>query len=140
MLHLRKHPWITGGLLAILLAIVGTGMAGLWLAGLAHPHAVHAQNRGNADFWFLNGTGAQIDQIYVSPHNQTNWGDDVLGDKAVLPNGIGVLITFSSQNHAFCTLDFKLVYHDESTETYTDGFNTCTLHAVIFTNGTANGY
>jgi hypothetical protein len=121
-----KRPQTLRGRLFLLLGLVG----------IAHP--AHAQH-GNANFWFLNDTGAQIDQIFVSAHSQTSWGDDVLGDKAVLGDGIGVLITFPT-THTQCSLDFKLVFHDGSTQTYTDGFNTCNLHAVIFKDGEATGY
>jgi hypothetical protein len=132
-----KRPRTFKGLMFLLLGTVGIGLAGLGLVGFAHP--AHAQLHGNANFWFLNDTGAQIDQIFVSAHSQTSWGDDVLGDKAVLGDGIGVLITFPS-THTQCSLDFKLVFHDGSTQTYADGFNTCNLHAVIFKDGEATGY
>ena len=140
MLHLRKHRLAIVQLGLLLLAIAGIGMAGLGLANFAHPRPVHAQVRGNADFWFLNETGMQVDRIYVSAHTQSDWGEDVLGDDAVLPHGVGVLITFPSHLHASCALDFKLVFHDSSTQTYPNGFNTCNLHAIIFKDGTAEGY
>lgn len=140
MLHSPKVRWTIVKLTCLLLAIVGIGVAGHWLVGFAHPHAVQAQERGNADFWFLNETGMQVDRIYVSPHTQSDWGEDVLGSDAVLPHGVGVLITFPNHYHAQCSLDFKLVFHDNSTQTYPNGFNTCNLHAIIFKDGTAEGY
>lgn len=137
MLRSLKTRWTIGKITSVLLGVVAIAMAGVWLA---HPRAAQAQARGNADFWFLNETGMQVDRIYVSPHTQADWGEDVLGEDAVLPNGVGVLITFPSHYHASCTLDFKLIFHDNSTQTYPNGFNTCNLHAVIFKDGTAEGY
>jgi hypothetical protein len=140
MLQPWKNRWTIGKIVSVVLSVVSIGMAGLWLTGVAHPHAVQAQSRGNADFWFLNETGMQVDRIYVSAHTQSDWGDDVLGEDAILPNGVGVLITFPNRYHASCSLDFKIVFHDNSTQTYPNGFNTCNLHAVIFKDGTAAGY
>lgn len=122
------------------IALIGLIAAaiGMSVAAFGHPAQVQAQDRGNPDFWFLNQTGSQIDRIYVSPHGNPKWGDDLLGDQATLASGIGLLITFPE--HSPCELDFKLVYHDGTVDTYQDGFNTCNLHAVIFTPGEAHGY
>lgn len=120
-----------------LIAVIAVATA-ICVAAFVHPGQVQAQEQGNPDFWFLNQTGAQIDRIYVSPHADTKWGDDLLGDDATLASGIGLLITFPP--HSPCLLDFKLVYHDGNVELYQEGFNTCNLHAVIFINGEAHGY
>jgi hypothetical protein len=140
MLQRWKNRWTIGMFASILLGVVTIGIAGVRLTNFAHPPAVHAQAHGNADFWFLNETGMQVDRIYVSAHTQSDWGEDVLGSDAVLPHGVGVLITFPNHAHAQCSLDFKLVFHDNTTQTYPNGFNTCNLHAVIFKDGTADGY
>lgn len=124
----RSRRW----LLRALLTAVLVAMSSSWIVTRAHAQT------GNPNFWFLNETGYQVDRVYVSAHGDSEWGEDLLGDRSVLAHGLGVLITFPSQSQ--CNLDFKLVFHDGHKETYTDGYNTCNLHAVIFHKGSLNGY
>lgn len=136
MNHLSTRHTIRTVLAAVLVLIAAVATA-TWFAGVMHPKTVQADRR---DFWFLNDTGKQIDHIYVSGHDHDTWENDVLGDTAVLADKIGFLITFSSDYQSGCEMDFKIVYHDGSSDIYRQGMNTCDLHAVIFTDGQAHGY
>lgn len=87
--------------------------------------------RTGGDFWALNSTGREIREFYVSPHDNTRWGSDVLG-RATLPNGVGTIVTFSPESQTGCIFDFKLVFDDGTSVTYTQGRNVCRVDAILF--------
>ena len=93
---------------------------------------VRSRQVDRRDFWALNSTGRVVREFYVSPHESTRWGHDVLG-RATLPNGVGTIVTFSPEAQTSCVFDFKLVYEDGSSDTYTQGRNVCRLDAILFT-------
>jgi len=92
-----------------------------------------------ANFWFLNITGKTLQNLYVSPHSQNSWGADVLG-RATLPDGMGTLIVFPPAWRGVCHEDFKLVFSDGTSETYQQGIDVCTLHALQFNATTVDGF
>ena len=47
----------------------------------------------NLDFLLINKTGYDIEDIYVAPTTERNWGDDIMG-KDLLENEASVEITF----------------------------------------------
>ncbi|HEX4036831.1 MAG TPA: hypothetical protein VHX37_02130 [Acidobacteriaceae bacterium] len=128
-----------GIVLGIVLAAMVATTGGSWLTKLAHPKPVQAA-LDVRDFWFLNGTGGQINQIFVALHEQTTWGSSILPAGVGLGPRIGFLVTFDSGVASSCAMDFKLVFSTGAVEKYTSGFNTCNLHAVIFTPKHAIGY
>lgn len=83
------------------------------------------------DFWFLNHTGRTIAQAYISPHESSHWGSDVLGS-ATMPSGVGAYIEFNADESSSCYFDFKLVFTNGSSQTYSGGRNLCNAHAVQF--------
>ncbi len=101
------------------------------------PQQANPQSRAN--FWFLNNTGKQLNNLYVSPHSQNSWGQDVLG-RSALPGGMGTLIVFPPAWRGVCHEDFKLVFSDGSSETYTQGIDVCQLHALQFNADTVEGF
>ena len=54
---------------------------------------------GDQDFTLVNKTGVIIDQLYVSPTGDNEWGEDVLGVDT-LPNGKSVDIAFAPEEAA----------------------------------------
>ena len=54
---------------------------------------------GKQDFTLHNATGVTIHRVYVSPHDQNDWGEDILGQDT-LADGQSVHITFSPKEHA----------------------------------------
>jgi len=64
------------------------------------PQQASPQSRAN--FWFLNNTGKELHNLYVSPHSQGSWGADVLG-RATLPSEMGTLIVFPPHGAACAT-------------------------------------
>ena len=106
-----------GAAFALMLALVSTSAA---LA--ADPR----------DFVLINNTGQTIHNLYVSPSNQTEWGDDVLGQD-ILGDGENVTILFPAARFTAgdCLYDIKVV-----TETGAEGelgqVNLCETHTVTF--------
>lgn len=77
--------------------------------GLIAGAAGIAQADARQDFSILNSTGAPVVSLYVSSHDDNNWGDDVLGAD-ILANGQTANIHFdSSTNPSQCAWDIKLV-------------------------------
>ena len=74
------------------------------------------------DFTLINKTGFTIDSVFVSPADDNEWGEDVMG-KDVLDNGESVEITFSPKEKA-CTWDLKVVDSDKDEVEWTD-INLC---------------
>jgi hypothetical protein len=54
---------------------------------------------GDQDFTLVNRTGVEIYAVYVSPNNEDDWGEDVLG-RDTLANGESVEIEFSPKEKA----------------------------------------
>lgn len=106
------------------------------ILGVVTPQAAKAQDR---DFVWVNATGRQIDRVYVSPHESRYWGNDVLGDY-VLPNGTETTIIFPPDWQTSCFMDFKLVFHDRSEQTYTEGRNVCRINGVVFYPSSSEGF
>lgn len=110
----------------------------LLLAG-AGVGATRAPRQGDVrNFWALNNTGREIREFYVSSHDATNWGNDVLG-QATLPSGMGTFISFNPKSETGCTFDFKLVFTDGSNDTYQQGRDICSVYAVQFNQGESFG-
>jgi hypothetical protein len=83
-------------------------VAALALAAVAAPDLVAAQAR--QDFSIVNSTGYQIDEIYVGPSSDPNWGRDLLGQN-VLASGQTFNVTFPPATRE-CMFDIKVVYND----------------------------
>src|SRR5215208_823503 len=70
-----------------------------------------ATARPNLDFKLINKTGLTIDQAFVSPSADEEWGEDVLG-RDVLGNGESVDIEFS-RKVTKCKWDLKVIDSDK---------------------------
>jgi hypothetical protein len=69
-----------------------------------------AAEGGKQDFTLHNQTGVEIHALYVSPHDQDDWGPDILG-RDTLPSGESVDITFSPKEKA-ANWDLKIEDQD----------------------------
>lgn len=98
-----------------------------------------ASSQNKANFWFLNNTGKTVQSFFVSPHSQQSWGDDVLG-RGTLAEGMGTAVIFPAGVHHICVEDFKLVFADGTSQTYTAGINVCHIHALEFDESTVTGF
>jgi len=89
---------------------------GLVAAVLLSAAAATAQ--GKQDFVLVNRTGLIIAELYVSPADDDEWGEDVLG-RDILKDGEKVEITFSRREKA-CKWDLKIVDEDDDSVTWED--------------------
>lgn len=119
--------------------LVTLGLVTVATLALVTYQATKLRAADQRNFWFLNNTGRQIEQVYVSPHESGYWGSEVLG-VAALPDGTGTVIVFSRNYRTSCVFDFKLVFDDRTVQIYTEGRNICSLHAVEFDSYTSQGF
>lgn len=73
-------------------------LATLGVGSLALLSAIAALAKGQQDFTLHNGTGVEIDTIYISPHGLDGW-KEVLGADT-LPDGASVQLTFDPRERA----------------------------------------
>lgn len=66
--------------------------------------------QGKQDFTLVNKTGLTISEFYVSPSDDDEWGEDVLG-RDVLPHNDKIDISFARKEKA-CKWDLKIVDED----------------------------
>ncbi len=64
---------------------------------------------GNPSFYFVNGTGLTIREVYVSLSTDNNWGGDRLGQNVLQP---GQRLQVSLPAGRVCTVDMRVVYVD----------------------------
>ena len=82
------------------------------------------------DFTLVNSTGTDIHQVYVSPSNLTDWGDDILGQD-ILPAGASVTIKFARFTAGDCLYDIKVITV-EGNEGTLGQVNLCETTTVTF--------
>jgi len=101
-------------------------VATLALVAVASVTVTAAQRR-NLDFTLVNKTGVDIDEVYLSPTNDDEWGEDVMG-KDILKSGDKVDITFSSAETE-CNWDLKIIDEDKDEIEWTK-LNLCTANEI----------
>ncbi len=98
---------------------------GLTLALLTAPAS--ALRAANQDFVLVNKTGYDIAEVYISPANDKDWGEDVMG-KDTLDDGDRVTIEFSHKEKE-CVWDMKIVFDDEEEAVWED-FDLCKVREI----------
>ncbi|MCE9599824.1 MAG: argininosuccinate lyase [Spirochaetia bacterium] len=87
--------------------IASIAIAALMITGAAG----YLSAESDYDFTLVNGTGYDIDAVFVSPSSTEAWGNDVMGQD-VLVNGQAVKIVFHPTAQA-ASWDLKIKWHDE---------------------------
>jgi hypothetical protein len=82
----------------------------------------------NPSFYFRNGTGAVIREVYVSLSSESNWGGDRLGQNVLQPNQ---QLQVSLPAGRGCNVDIRVVYMDGRVGERR-GVQTCTLSELIW--------
>lgn len=90
----------------------------------------------NADFVLVNKTGYDINEVYISPSNKQNWGDDRLGDYQFAKNE-SVTMKFGDTNN--CQQDIKVVFSDDGTEIEWEDFNLCEINKITLKYNSNSG-
>jgi hypothetical protein len=104
-------------------------------AALTMLTAGDAAAQSQQDFQLVNRTGYTIDEVYVSPSAQNNWGNDLMGDDS-LEDGQVLNVRFPRGSDV-CSFDIKVVYDDEETAEFRE-VNLCQVSRVtIFYNRAA---
>ena len=101
----------------------------LSILGLVSVLAIGATalRAGDQDFVLVNKTGYDIDEVYVAPANEKEWGQDVMG-KDTLDDGDKVTIEFSHKEKE-CMWDMKIVFSDEEEAVWED-FDLCKVREI----------
>lgn len=105
--------------------------AAIALVPLLAPTGATAQ--ADPSFNLVNRSGQAINEIYVSPVSEPNWGRDLLGQN-VLPNGRVFPVRIAPA--AGCRQDVRVVYADGRPEERRN-LDTCVITDLVF--GTAAG-
>lgn len=86
-----------------------------------------ALRAGDQDFVLVNKTGYDIDEVYVAPANEKEWGEDIMGTDT-LENGQKVTIEFAHKEKE-CLWDMKIVFSDEEEAVWED-FDLCKVREI----------
>jgi hypothetical protein len=86
-----------------------------------------ALRAGDQDFVLVNKTGYDIDEVYVAPANEKEWGEDIMG-KDVLEDGQKVTIEFSHKEKE-CAWDMRIVFSDGEEAVWED-FDLCKVREI----------
>ena len=106
---------LTGAMLALMLVVASVSTA------FADPR----------DFELVNNSGRDIAEIYVMPSNIDSWGDNLIPDGKVFPNGNKVPINFQRYTEGDCYYDIKVVTTDGA-EGEMNQVNLCETTTVTF--------
>ena len=87
------------------LALVAAAVVTLSAASIAKAEGA-AQ-----DFTLHNATGASLSHLYISPASEDKWGDDIMPDGKVLPDGNEVGVHFNPENDV-CKYDIRAEFED----------------------------
>jgi hypothetical protein len=101
-------------------------VAGLALVALTTVPVSASQGK-NLDFTLVNKTGLGIDEVYLSPTSEDEWGSDVMG-RDVLKTGEKVMIKFSTAETE-CNWDLKIV-DEEKDPIVWKKLNLCTAEEI----------
>jgi len=83
---------------------------------------------GDPSFQFVNRTGVQVNELYVSLSSDGSWGRDRLG-QSVLPPGNAFWVSLPQGR--VCTVDIRVVYAD-GRATERRGVETCSVRELPF--------
>jgi hypothetical protein len=107
--------------------------AAIAFAPLLAPGGAAAQ--ADPSFNLVNRSGRAINEIYVSPVSEPNWGRDLLGEN-VLPNGRVFPVRIAPA--AGCRQDVRVVYADGRPEERRN-LDTCVITDLVFGAGAGTG-
>jgi hypothetical protein len=80
-------------------------------------------------FFVTNNTGLTLNNIYVTPTETVNWGDDILPND-LFESGSSVRVDIPSTYGASCSFDMKITDLEGNAVTFT-GMDACKLHTLI---------
>lgn len=84
---------------------------------------------GAQDFTLHNGSSATINQVFISPSNESTWGEDVLGRDTLAP-GESTHIQFTGYGSQ-CSFDIKVVDSNGS-QTVVNNKDLCSITDLTY--------
>lgn len=96
------------------------------LLGALLSTIVGAAFAGNADFTLVNRTGYAINEVFISPSKQSNWGKDRLGENQFM-HGQSRKFKFGDTKN--CKQDIQVVFTDGDEVEWED-INLCEVNKV----------
>jgi len=96
---------------------------------LALSPAIAQQQERHISIIVLNRTQQSIDEVYISPISQSNWGSDRLSSSVVEP---GERVSVELNRNDGCKLDIRVVYSGGRAEEKR-GVDACNVHEIVFT-------
>ena len=96
--------------------------------GLVVAVAPVSRAESQMDFVLVNGTGYQINEVYISPNESEEWGDNILND--VLADGNYATVTFHPAANDIPTWDIMVAWDDDSPNTYWRGLKLAEIHKI----------
>lgn len=107
---------------------MGDIMRRLLLAASALLAVSAATQAGSLDFSLTNGTGYDIDTIYVDEGGKGEWITVDLGGK-VLEDGLTASISFTGEPEN-CKWDLRVKWSEDYDDTLWQGLNLCNIHDI----------
>lgn len=80
-------------------------------------------------FFVTNNTGVTLNNIYVTPAETGNWGNDILPND-LFENSTSVRVDIPADYGATCSFDMKITDLAGNSITFT-GMDACRLHTLI---------
>lgn len=90
----------------------------------------HGSSNSQALYFFVtNNTGFTLNNIFVTPNETTNWGNDILPND-LFENGSSVRVDIPADYGSTCLFDMKITDLEGNYITFT-GMDACRLHTII---------
>jgi geranylgeranyl pyrophosphate synthase len=103
--------------------IVAAAVVGFLVAA-----APAARAASEMDFVLVNGTGYQINEVYIGPSSSDDWGKNIL--KEVMPDKATLSVTFKPEADAVESWDLMVAWNDGSPNTYWRGLKLAQIHQI----------
>jgi len=107
-------------------------------AALVICASVNTFAQGMQDFTLINATGVTIYHVYITPHNSTTWGSDVMGAD-VFMDGDEQPISFESQEDV-CFWDIKVDDSEGNALKWLEGIDLCTYYTITLHYADGKGW
>src|ERR1044072_5772363 len=79
-------------------------------------------------FFVTNNTGVTLNNVYVTPSETTNWGNDIL-PQSLFENKTSIRVDIPADYGATCSFDMKITDLDGNAVIF-KGMDACKLHTL----------
>lgn len=103
-------------------------LVALAVLGMLITAAPVSRAASQMDFVLVNGTGYQINEVYIGPSASDEWGENILD--AVMPDGSTATVTFQPAADDVQAWDLMIAWDDDSPNTYWRGLKLAEIHQI----------